>query len=56
MGVNIPYTHGEDKPPSSQLITKTAVAFAYTGLLFLYDTIRIGDVNANPDLALAHFP
>jgi hypothetical protein len=34
MGLNIPYTHSEDKP-SSQLITKTAVAFAHTGLLFL---------------------
>lgn len=34
MGLNIPYTHSEDKP-SAQLITKTAVAFAHTGLLFL---------------------
>jgi hypothetical protein len=34
MGLNIPYTHSEDKP-SSQLITKTAVGFAHTGLLFL---------------------
>src|SRR6266849_5789545 len=34
MGLNIPYTHSEDKP-SPQLITKTAVAFAHTGLLFL---------------------
>src|SRR5260370_33094512 len=34
MGLNIPYTHREDKP-SAQLITKTAVAFAHTGLLFL---------------------
>jgi hypothetical protein len=34
MGLNIPYTHSEDKP-STQLITKTAVAFAHTGLLFL---------------------
>lgn len=34
MGLNIPYTHSEDKP-SVQLMTKTAMAFAHTGLLFL---------------------
>ena len=34
MGLNIPYTHSEDKP-SKTLMTKTAVAFAHTGLLFL---------------------
>lgn len=34
MGLNVPYTHSEDKP-SSKLITKSAVAFAHTGLLFL---------------------
>lgn len=34
MGLNIPYTHGEDKP-SAALMSKTAVAFAHTGLLFL---------------------
>lgn len=34
MGLNIPYTHSEDKP-SSQLMTKTAVGFAHTGLMFL---------------------
>ncbi len=34
MGLNIPYTHSEDKP-SSRLMTKTAVAFAHTGLMFL---------------------
>ncbi len=34
MGVNIPYTHGEDKP-SFTLMTKSAVGFAHTGLLFL---------------------
>ncbi len=34
MGLNIPYTHGEDKP-SPQLMSKTAVAFAHTGLMFL---------------------
>ena len=32
--LNIPYTHGEDKP-SPQLLNKTAVAFAQTGMLFL---------------------
>jgi hypothetical protein len=34
MGLNIPYTHGEDKP-SPTLMAKTAVAFAHTGLLSL---------------------
>ncbi|NOX61204.1 MAG: hypothetical protein GXP42_04555 [Chloroflexi bacterium] len=34
MGLNIPYTHGEDKP-SPTLMSKTAVAFAHTGLMFL---------------------
>ncbi len=34
MGLNIPYTHSEDRP-SKQLLAKTAVAFSHTGLLFL---------------------
>lgn len=34
MGLNIPYTHSEDRP-SRTLLTKNAVAFAHTGLLFL---------------------
>ena len=34
MGLNIPYTHSEDKP-SGKLMSKTAVAFAHSGLLFL---------------------
>ncbi len=34
MGLNIPYTHSEDKP-SSKLMRKNAIAFAHTGLLFL---------------------
>src|SRR5436853_4157769 len=34
MGLNIPYTNSEDKP-SVQLLTKTAIACAHTGLLFL---------------------
>lgn len=34
MGLNIPYTHSEDRP-SVSLMMKTAVAFAHTGLLFL---------------------
>jgi len=34
MGLNIPYTHGEDKP-SAKLMSKNAVGFAQTGLLFL---------------------
>ena len=32
MGLNIPYTHSEDRP-SAKLMSKTAVAFAHTGLL-----------------------
>ncbi len=34
MGLNIPYTHSEDKP-SVTLLTKNEVAFGHTGLLFL---------------------
>lgn len=34
MGLNIPYTHSEDRP-SAKLMSKTSVAFAHTGLLFL---------------------
>ncbi len=41
MGLNIPYTHGEDKP-SPILMAKTAVAFAHTGLLLLADRTEGG--------------
>ena len=34
MGLNIPYTHGEDKP-SRVLMAKTEAGFGHTGLLFL---------------------
>ena len=34
MGLNIPYTHSEDRP-SKKLLAKTEAAFAQTGLLFL---------------------
>ncbi|MCK6526302.1 hypothetical protein L6R50_01645 [Myxococcota bacterium] len=34
MGLNIPFTHSEDRP-SVTLLTKTEVAFGHTGLLFL---------------------
>jgi hypothetical protein len=34
MGLNVPYTHSEDKP-SAKLMRKNAVAFAHTGLMFL---------------------
>jgi len=34
MGLNIPYTHSEDKP-SRVLLAKTEAAFGHTGLLFL---------------------
>ena len=34
MGMNIPYTHSEDKP-SQVLLAKTEAAFGHTGLLFL---------------------
>jgi len=43
MGLNIPYTHGEDKP-SPTLMAKTAVAFAHTGLLFLASRSEGGPV------------
>ena len=43
MGLNIPYTHSEDKP-SVQLMTKTAIAFAHTGLLFLMARTQGGPV------------
>jgi hypothetical protein len=34
MGLNIPYTHGEDKP-SAKLMSKSSIGFAQTGLMFL---------------------
>jgi hypothetical protein len=34
MGLNIPYTHGEDRP-SKVLMAKTEAGFGHTGLLFL---------------------
>lgn len=34
MGVNIPYTHSEERP-SATLLSKSAIGFAHTGLLFL---------------------
>lgn len=34
MGLNIPYTHSEDKP-SAKLMRKNTIAFGHTGLLFL---------------------
>lgn len=34
MGLNIPYTHGEDKP-SAKLMAKSSIGFAHTGLMFL---------------------
>jgi hypothetical protein len=43
MGLNIPYTHSEDKP-SVQLMTKTAIAFAHTGLMFLMARTQGGPV------------
>jgi len=43
MGLNIPYTHSEDRP-SAKLMTKTAVAFAHTGLLFLMDRTPGGPI------------
>ncbi len=35
MGLNIPYTHSEDRP-SKKLLAKTEAAFGHTGLLFLF--------------------
>jgi len=43
MGLNVPYTHSEDKP-SVQLLTKTAIAFAHTGLMFLMARTEGGPV------------
>ncbi|MCB9451598.1 MAG: hypothetical protein H6672_09165 [Anaerolineaceae bacterium] len=43
MGLNIPYTHSEDRP-SSKLMTKTAVAFAHTGLMFLMARTPTGPI------------
>lgn len=43
MGLNIPYTHSEDKP-SAKLMTKTAIAFAHTGLLFLMARTQGGPI------------
>jgi len=43
MGLNVPYTHSEDKP-SVKLMSKTAIAFAHTGLLFLMARTRGGPV------------
>ncbi len=43
MGLNIPYTHGEDKP-SAKLMSKTAIAFAHTGLLFLMARTKGGPI------------
>lgn len=34
MGLNVPYTHSEDRP-SAKLLAKSAVGFAHTGLMFL---------------------
>ncbi|MGH2538134.1 MAG: hypothetical protein ACRDHL_12125 [Candidatus Promineifilaceae bacterium] len=34
MGLNIPYTHSEDRP-SGPLMRKSAIAFAHSGLMFL---------------------
>lgn len=43
MGLNVPYTHSEDKP-SVKLMSKTAIAFAHTGLLFLMARTQGGPV------------
>lgn len=42
MGINIPYTHSEDKP-SPQLLAKSAIGFAHTGLLFLLARTPAGE-------------
>src|SRR5205823_3991153 len=41
MGLNIPYTHSEDKP-SLPLLAKSAIGFAHTGLLFLLARTAVG--------------
>src|SRR5436305_1635644 len=65
MGINIPYTHSEDKP-SMQLLAKSAIGFAHTGLLFLLARTPSGsattpsglcsDSSATPSRAARSFP
>lgn len=43
MGINIPYTHGEDKP-SFSLMSKAAIGFAHTGLLYLLSKTPNGPI------------
>lgn len=47
MGINIPYTHSEDRP-SATLLSKSAVGFAHTGLLFLL--ARTPDAGGDEDV------
>jgi hypothetical protein len=51
MGINIPYTHSEDRP-SATLLSKSAIGFAHTGLLFLLartpGTVRDGSRGETP--------
>ena len=47
MGVNIPYTHSEDKP-STTLLSKSAIGFAHTGLLFLLARTPGAGTDAQP--------
>jgi len=49
MGLNIPYTHGEDKP-SAKLMSKTAIAFAHTGLMFLMARTAPGKESSVPTI------
>lgn len=47
MGINIPYTHSEDKP-SATLLSKSAIGFAHTGLLFLLARTPGGETADGP--------
>lgn len=50
MGVNIPYTHSEERP-SATLLSKSAIGFAHTGLLFLLARTPGPAVEDRPDRA-----
>src|SRR5687768_17371277 len=50
MGVNIPYTHSEERP-SATLLSKSAIGFAHTGLLFLLARTPGPAIEERPDRA-----
>jgi hypothetical protein len=50
MGINIPYTHSEERP-SPTLLSKSAIGFAHTGLLFLLARTPGLSLDDQPDRA-----